>query len=107
LPAAELYAERAGRVTGLLLGRDGRTASQLGPLIAEDDATAEALLATALRAVPSPIYIDFADQKGALRSWLEQGGFVSQRPLTRMLHQRRESFDDTTRTYAVAGPEFG
>src|SRR5687767_14904131 len=42
LPAANLYAERDGRMTGMLLGRDGRTASHLGPLIAEDDATATA-----------------------------------------------------------------
>jgi len=34
-------------------------------------------------------------------------GFVSQRPLTRMLLGRSSAFDDGQRTYAVAGPEFG
>ena len=37
LPAAELIAERGGRIAGFLLGRDGRMAAQIGPLIAEDD----------------------------------------------------------------------
>src|SRR5437660_1308677 len=40
LPLAELIAERAGRIAGFLLGRDGRIASQLGPLIADDDTIA-------------------------------------------------------------------
>ena len=44
LPAAELVAERHGRIAGFLLGRNGRTASQIGPLIAEDDDVAHALL---------------------------------------------------------------
>ena len=34
-------------------------------------------------------------------------GFAAQRPLTRMLLRRATGFDDTTRTFAVVGPEFG
>ena len=44
LPAAELMAERDGNVAGFLLGRDGRLAQHIGPLIAEDEAVACALL---------------------------------------------------------------
>jgi hypothetical protein len=29
------------------------------------------------------------------------------RPLTRMIHQRKQGFDDPAKTFAVAGPEFG
>ena len=36
LPPADLVARRGGRLVGFLLGRDGRIASQLGPLIADD-----------------------------------------------------------------------
>jgi GNAT superfamily N-acetyltransferase len=107
LPAAALYAERAGEITGLLLGRDGRTSCQLGPLVAEDDMVAQALLARALDAVKGPVYIDLADAKTATRQWLETLGFTAQRPLTRMVFERREAFDDPARTYAVAGPELG
>ena len=107
LPAVELVAERHGRVTGLLLGRNGRMASQIGPLVAEDDDVAHALLARALSAVEGPVYVDFADSKTALRAWLAECGFTAQRPLTRMLLGRSSGFDDEPRTFAVVGPEFG
>ena len=107
LPAAELVAERHGRIVGFLLGRDGRSAAQMGPLVAEDDATARALLARGLSAIDGPIYLDLADAKTGIRAWLAERGFSAQRPLTRMLYRRSTSFDDTARTFAVVGPEFG
>jgi predicted N-acetyltransferase YhbS len=107
LPAVELVAERAGRIVGFLLGRDGRVAAQAGPLIAEDDAIARALLARALDAFDGLVFIDLADAKSAVRAWLEARGFVPQRPFTRMLYRSAARFDDPARTYAVVGPEFG
>jgi GNAT superfamily N-acetyltransferase len=107
LPPANLFVAREGRITGLLLGRDGRTASHLGPLIAEDDATALALLARALAAIEGEVYIDVADSKMEVRDALQVCGFAPQRPFTRMLHGRSTGFDDGRRTYAVIGPEFG
>ena len=107
LPMAELVAERNGRVAGFLLGRNGRTACQIGPLVADDDRVAHALLARALHAIEGPVYVDFADSKASLRTWLAQCGFVAQRPLTRMLLGRASGFDDEARTFAVAGPELG
>jgi hypothetical protein len=107
LPAAELIAERNGRIAGFMLGRNGRSASQVGPLIAEDNDTAHLLLARALSAIDGPVYLDFADAKTEVRAWLMQCGFVAQRPLTRMLYRRSVGFDDTSRTFAVVGPEFG
>jgi GNAT superfamily N-acetyltransferase len=106
LPAAAHVAERDGRVIGFVLGRDGRTTSQIGPLIAEDDAIARGLLARALM-VDGPIYIDLADAKAEIRAWLEAQAFARQRPFTRMVYGRRTGFDDPTRTFAVVGPEFG
>jgi GNAT superfamily N-acetyltransferase len=107
LPAAELIAERDGRIAGLLLGRDGRIAAQIGPLIAEDDAIARALLARALDRLDGPAFVDLADAKADVRSWLEARGFSAVRPLTRMLYGRSQRFDDAARTFAVVGPEFG
>ena len=107
LPASNLFAQRDGRIVGLLLGRDGRTAAHLGPLVAEDDDVAKALLAAALPAIDGPVYIDVADAKSEVRRFLESSGFTVQRPFTRMLLGRRESFDDLSCTYAVIGPEFG
>ena len=107
LPAAELVAERNGRIAGLLLGRDGRVAVQAGPLIAEDDAVACALLGRALNALAAPVFVDLADAKAEVRRWLEARGFSAVRPLTRMLYGRSQRYDDAARTFAVVGPEFG
>ena len=107
VPPADLIAFRASRIAGFLLGRDGRSATQLGPLVAEDDAAAQALLLRGLADVKGAIYIDLADAKTQLRDVLEARGFTAQRPLTRMVYRRSESFDDPKRTYAVAGPELG
>ncbi|HWM48783.1 MAG TPA: GNAT family N-acetyltransferase [Xanthobacteraceae bacterium] len=106
-PAFECVAERDGEIVGAMLGRDGRVATQIGPIVAEDDACAGALLARALSAVPGPVFIDVPDSKGALIGQLTAAGFAAQRPLTRMLHRRNAAFDDGRRTYAVVGPEFG
>ena len=107
LPKGAWLAERAGRIVGCLLGRDGRRAAQLGPLVAESDDIAAALMASALRALEGPVYVDIADAKTALRAWLESSGFTAQRPWTRMLLGRGTSFDDAARVFAIAGPELG
>jgi GNAT superfamily N-acetyltransferase len=107
LRPADLVAHRDGRLVGFLLGRNGRIASHLGPLIANDAAIARALLARALAVIGGAIFIDLADSKSETRAWLEACGFAAQRPLTRMVHNRRAAFDDGTHTFAVVGPEFG
>lgn len=107
LPAAELAARRGDAVVGFLLGRDGRTHSYLGPLVAEDETIAQALLARAIASVVGPIYLDSPDVHANVRTWLEAAGFTTQRPYIRMVHGRREGFDDPARTFAVAGPELG
>src|ERR1700752_5348427 len=80
LPPANLLAPRGARIVGMLLGREGRTAAHLGPLIAEDDATALALLRRALSGISGTVYIDIAYAKGEVRRWLEASGFAQQRP---------------------------
>jgi GNAT superfamily N-acetyltransferase len=107
LPQAALYAERDGEVIGFLLGRDGRISTQLGPLVAEDDETAIALLAQAFKSINTRVFIDIADARRDTVDWLSAISFTSQRPLTRMLYRRAQAFDDGRRTYAVVGPEFG
>jgi GNAT superfamily N-acetyltransferase len=107
LPAAARVAMRAGRIVGFILGRDGRTASQIGPLVADENAVAHALLAQALTAVNGPLYLDVADAKRDVQARLDAIGFTAERPFTRMVHGRTTGFDDPTRTYAVVGPEFG
>jgi GNAT superfamily N-acetyltransferase len=107
LPAAELIASRNGRIAGFLLGRDGGLASQVGPLIADDDTVACALAARALDGLDGPVFVDLADAKSELRSFLDRCGFAVARPFTRMAYRSSARFDDAARTFAVAGPEFG
>lgn len=107
LPEAEFCVWRGGHIVGFLLGRMGRKAAQLGPLVAESEEIACALLTQALETVSPPVYIDFIDDKPLTARLLATAGFVAERPLTRMLHKRNQGFQDTTQSYAVAGPEFG
>jgi len=53
------------------------------------------------------VFIDLADAKAEVASFLEARGFSAQRPFTRMLHGRSQRYDDAARTFAVVGPEFG
>jgi GNAT superfamily N-acetyltransferase len=107
LPAAELVAARGNAIAGFLLGRDGGLAAQIGPLIADDDAIADALAVRALDGIEGPLFVDLADGKRELRSVLDARGFAAARPFTRMLYGSSARFDDAARTFAVVGPEFG
>ena len=107
LPAAALVAERHGRLAGFLLGRDGRVMTQLGPLAAEDDAVARALLRRAIASVTAPVAIDLPDRHRALDDWLIGLGFVAERPWTRMVYRQNTAFDDEARLFAIGGPELG
>jgi ribosomal protein S18 acetylase RimI-like enzyme len=111
LPEAALMAEHHGRIVGYLLGREGREARQLGPLVATEPMAAPALLSAALERVASPIYADVADREPQLRGWLEARGFAFQRPFTRMVHGAAgpavRAPGDERRVMLVAGPELG
>jgi len=107
LPSAELVAERAGRIVGFALGRDGARAAHVGPLIADDPSIASALIGRALDAIEGPVFVDLADGQQEVRTLLDAHGFAAGRPLTRMLYGSSTRFDDPARTFAVMGPEFG
>ncbi len=107
LPEAALVAERGENICGYLLGRDGREARQLGPLVAADLPAAQALLAHALERVPAPLYLDIVDRHADLRSWALMQGFSVQRPFTRMVHGAERAPGDNETVMLVAGPELG
>jgi hypothetical protein len=81
--------------------------SQLGPLAADDDGIARALLARAIAEVPAPLTIDVPDHHSALGSWLTTIGFVVERPYIRMIYGPSLAFDDNARLFAIGGPELG
>jgi GNAT superfamily N-acetyltransferase len=95
-----------GVCRGYVLAREGRNATQIGPLVADDMQVARSLLSEALSRIDGPVFIDLADRHGEIRDWLEQIGFTVQRPFTRMLATRSEPLDDPSRIVALTGPEF-
>jgi GNAT superfamily N-acetyltransferase len=106
-PDAALVLERAGDIRGFLLGREGREASQLGPLVADDADTAVALLDAGLRQLTAPLYLDAVDHAAPLAAWLAAQGFEVQRPFTRMVHGAGPAPGDASKVMLVAGPELG
>jgi GNAT superfamily N-acetyltransferase len=102
-----LIVEKKQRVSGFLLGRDGREATQLGPLVAEDADAAQSLLAEALRRVAPPLYVDIVDHAPQLQARLAAHGFALQRPFTRMVHGAWRAPGEEKNVFLVAGPELG
>jgi ribosomal protein S18 acetylase RimI-like enzyme len=92
---------------GFLLGREGRAALQLGPLVARDEETAIRLLSQGLQAVDVPVYVDVVDHAPKLTAWLEDQGFAFQRPFIRMVHGASRAPGDERLVFLVAGPELG
>ncbi|HSP24569.1 MAG TPA: GNAT family N-acetyltransferase [Saliniramus sp.] len=95
-----------GVCRGYVLAREGRNATQVGPLVADDMQVARTLLSAALSKIDGPVFIDLADRHAEIRDRLEQIGFTVQRPFTRMLAGRSEPLDDPPRIVALTGPEF-
>ncbi len=91
---------------GFVFGRDGREASQIGPLIAVDAGSARTLLSHALAAVEPPLYVDAADHAD-LATFVGELGFALQRPFTRMVHGARAAPGRRELSFVVAGPELG
>jgi GNAT superfamily N-acetyltransferase len=95
--------------SGFVLAREGREATQIGPLVARDERGARELLAAALRQVKAPVYLDLLDAREETRMWLQQRGFVVQRPFTRMVSAAGAAAapGDASLVHCPAGPELG
>jgi GNAT superfamily N-acetyltransferase len=107
LPEVAYIARGGGDVRGMILGREGRTAVQIGPVVAEDEATAIALVDTALDVLRTrSVIIDVPNGQSSLTGWLKSAGFAEERSFTRMLIGRQAPIGDTARTMAIAGPEY-
>ena len=102
------YVARIGEwPAGYVLARDGRLATQIGPLVAEDPDIALDLARHALAGLDGPAVIDCPDRQAPLIEWLKRSGFAFQRPYTRMLRGRDQPIDEADFIYALAGPELG
>ncbi len=106
-PTWAFLAEHGGSIVGYVLGREGREADQVGPLVAETPQIAIALAHRALALLPRRVYMDVADHHPALMTWLAGMGLAPQRSYTRMFLGTSHPLDDPERIFTIAGPELG
>jgi GNAT superfamily N-acetyltransferase len=104
-PESAFLAQSDGRLTGFVLARPGRLATQIGPLVADDDQTAGRLLGAAIASLSGPVIVDVFTGHRTVRRLLAEVGFTEQRPFTRMLNGAADLPSD--RTVLSAGPELG
>lgn len=99
--------ELAAGGDGYLLSRAGRTATQLGPLVARDASTAAGLLAQGLDAVAGAVVVDVPEQAAGIAAQLAGRGFAPERPFVRLALGRDAIAGTPALIYAIAGPELG
>jgi hypothetical protein len=96
-----------GFVSGFILARPGRIATQIGPIVAADEEAAAVLLDAALGAASGPVFLDLADGRDEIKRSLQARGYTVQRPFLRMALHRSAPFGDPSRLFVATGPEFG
>lgn len=90
-----------------VVARNGRLATQIGPLVAPDETTALALLRATLDRAKGPVFLDVPDRWDSLSKELEQRGFTIQRGFRRMALNSGRPNGEPARSFVIAGPEFG
>jgi len=97
----------SGAITGYALGREGRIATSIGPVIADSESIALALIAKVAASVAGPFIIDVPEAHRNLRAWIEEQGGQTPRAYMRMTLGAAKGLDDPTHVFALAGPELG
>ncbi|MGN6486772.1 MAG: GNAT family N-acetyltransferase [Devosia sp.] len=92
---------------GWLWSRAGRTATQVGPILASSAAGAITLCAAALDQLAGPILIDVPEREAELTAFLRGRGFSLERQLTRMALGGAAPATLGSAMRAIAGPELG
>jgi GNAT superfamily N-acetyltransferase len=89
-------------------GRHGHNFDQLGPICAPAELLAQALISVCLAGKASKrIIIDPLHHSSSWLSWLQETGFVHQRPFTRMFRGENRYPGKPNQHWAIFGPEFG
>lgn len=107
-PGTRVWQSDDGR--GFVIARDGRRATQIGPLVAADERQAAALLDAAIDAASAAgrqVFLDLPRERRELAARLERQGFVRQRPFVRMSLGASEAPRLGAGLFVLAGPEFG
>ncbi|MEP7302107.1 MAG: GNAT family N-acetyltransferase [Caldimonas sp.] len=97
--------------SGFVIARDGRRATQIGPLAAATVGEAIGLLGAALAGAPGQpgraVFLDLPRGRPEVADWLEAQGLVRQRSFVRMSLGAAEPPRLGASGVVLAGPEFG
>ncbi len=108
-PGTRAWLSNTGQ--GFVIARDGRRATQIGPLVAESESEAIELLAAAFAAARAnadrDVFLDLPRGRLELQKWLEARGFGRQRPFVRMSLGAAQPPTLGQTCFVLAGPEFG
>jgi GNAT superfamily N-acetyltransferase len=104
-PSSRL-AESNGRLAGFALGRPGRSAAQIGPVVAEDSDVAITLIKASIRQ-GGRFMLDVPDAHSGLTRFLVERGAVRERGYMRMALGDAPELAEPGAVFALAGPELG
>ena len=112
IPGAAFVCEQEDEIRGFVLARDGRRATQIGPLIADDDDLAIVLVEAARDGLladldSNSVTIDATADRVEFVEHLETRGFTSVREFTRMANGIDLPLVKPTDCFATGGPELG
>ncbi len=111
-PQYALMIDAPGRPPQYCIGRPGRRFDQIGPVVADSDASAAALTGAGLaRAEGRAVVVDAFDARTHFGAWLHAAGFSAERPLFRMCRPAHGSSNaavppGSLHQYAILGPDF-
>lgn len=107
-PHLAFVVESHGRMVGYGLGRPGRAATQIGPVVADDGEAARSLVDHGIAAGGSGVLLDVPDRHRDLDEWLKAQGAVRERGFVRMiLGDGDTALAHPGAIYALAGAELG
>ena len=93
---------------GIVFGRDGSGAHQIGPIISSTADDAKELIDRAVRTTRGELIIDIRDRHVEVAEFAEGLGFRRERSFSRMVKSDAASLPEPDESLiAIAGPEFG
>jgi len=105
--AACVARDAQGRVLGAAFSRDGRVATQLGPIVAADAGVARSLLVALTRELAPPFILDVPQAQTAFSAVLAAHGAETPRGFMRMTRGEPGALAQAGSLFAIAGPELG
>jgi GNAT superfamily N-acetyltransferase len=99
--------EVLGDTANFVMLREGRRATQIGPLVADSGTQARELLEMAVASVSGPVILDVLDAGAGLNPVLERHGFEAFRGFERMVLDCDGLPGQPAALMVAAGPEFG